>query len=96
MMEMEKVQVLGERVLLKLIPKESMKGGIILPTDDEIYDMAKVINIGDKVEKIKEGDIVYFIKNPAYPAFKIRKEGNKKDIYLVLFEKEVMAKEKED
>jgi chaperonin GroES len=54
---------LGNRIIIKEIPRsEVSKGGIIIPdtVQKEVLVEGEAIAIGDKVEQVKDGDIVLY------------------------------------
>ena len=68
-------QVLGQRVLINPIPtkvSEVLESGIILPqtvvanmekNQSKVLMMGEIVNIGEEVTKVAEGDVVYVYPN---------------------------------
>lgn len=74
------IKPLGSRVLLELIT-ENKKKRIILTDKEENENIAKVIEIGEDISKIKKGDKVIF---DIYKSIKLNTD--KSNIYIVNFE----------
>lgn len=53
------IKAIGDKIVTVLMKRTKTSGGIILPeTAQEPQAYCKVISVGDKVEKINEGDII--------------------------------------
>jgi len=49
----------NDNILIKVEEIDEING-IVLPVSNNINEKAKVLKVGDKVDKIKKGDTVYF------------------------------------
>jgi chaperonin GroES len=57
------MQAVCDKIFVKILKKTMSKGGIILPdtvTQSEPQNYGLVLSVGEKVEGVKEGDIVMF------------------------------------
>lgn len=53
------MKAFGEYLVVKLLPKQSSTGGIIIPDNVENETLeAEVLSVGGKVNDIKTGDVV--------------------------------------
>ena len=39
-------------------------GGFVIPSGNKSYDVYKVVSVGDKIESLKEGEVIYTYPNP--------------------------------
>ena len=64
------MKAVNHYLIIDMIKDEPTKvGGLILPEqtdDDNRYLKAKVVSIGNNVEGIKEGDIIYYDKHAGH------------------------------
>lgn len=72
--------------------EDTTKGGIIIPkTSREMQATeGEVVAIGDEVDTIKKGDLVFYGK---YSGAEVEREGTR---YVVMNEEDVIAKVKKD
>ena len=55
------MKVIDSKILLKVRKGETQKmGGLEIPIDAKEYEIGEVLSVGEKVDGIKEGDIIYF------------------------------------
>ena len=80
------LRAVGTNILVKVIPVELKKGGLLLPTQHDVPFQAQVVNIGTKVEiDIKKGDVLLLVP---YSGSKISTE---EDGLLLINEKNILG-----
>ena len=63
------MKAVNHYLIIDIIKEESKVGGLILTdqtNEDNRYLKAKVVSIGNNVEGIKEGDIIYYDKHAGH------------------------------
>lgn len=64
------MKVIDSKILVKVEKQTTYAekaGGFVVPTDqDSRYEVAKVISVGEKVESIKIGDILYIMRGAGF------------------------------
>jgi co-chaperonin GroES (HSP10) len=67
------MQILGKRVLIRIIKTDPMRGHLYLP-EQKLTPEAQVLEVGDEIETLSPGDRILFdryggieFKNPEYP-----------------------------
>ena len=63
------MKAVNHYIIIELIKEESKIGGLILTdqtNEDNRYLKAKVISIGNNVEGIEEGDVIYYDKHAGH------------------------------
>jgi co-chaperonin GroES (HSP10) len=80
------LRAVGSNILVKVIPVEQKKGGLLLPTSHDVPFQVSVINKGSKVEiDIKEDDVLLVVP---YSGSKISTED---DGLLLISEKNILG-----